>query len=83
MDDWRLQGQERFLKGAVLRAATYSPSRDGWDHDHCEFCGAKFSDRPGDLKSGYVTGDEYHWICAACYADFRDHFDWTLTDTGS
>jgi hypothetical protein len=81
MDDWRLQGQEKFLKGAVLRAADYSTDREGWDHDHCEFCGAKFSHRPGDLTSGYVTRDGYHWICSPCYADFREQFEWTLTNS--
>ena len=78
MNDWRLQGQERFLKGVELRRATYAPYREGWEHDHCEFCGRKFSTRASDIHDGYVTNDGYHWICESCYNDFRESFDWKL-----
>jgi hypothetical protein len=37
MGDWRLQGQDRYLKGALLCLAAYTPYPEGWDHDHCEF----------------------------------------------
>jgi len=78
MDDWRLQGQERFLKGVELRWATYKPYREGWDHDHCEFCGRKFAQIGGDFNAGYVTKDGYHWICPDCYNDFKDTFQWIV-----
>ncbi|MBN2448559.1 MAG: hypothetical protein JXO22_17660 [Phycisphaerae bacterium] len=78
MDDWRLQGQEEYLKGITLRRATYRPYREGWDHDHCEFCGCKFSTRPGDQNEGYTTLDEYRWICQTCYEDFKAVFAWTI-----
>jgi hypothetical protein len=77
-DDWRRQGQERFLSGVKLISKDYQPYRSGWDHDHCEFCGTKFSLRPGDLKKGYVTEDNYHWICDSCFNDFRDEFNWVV-----
>lgn len=78
MDDWRLQGQERYLKGVKLSHADYQPYREGWDHDHCEFCSRKFSLAANDLHKGYVTEDRYHWICEPCFADFANSFGWTI-----
>ena len=55
--DWRLQGQEKFLQGVVLvkrryRSHSQNPDRD---HDHCEFCWAKFmvEGNPDSLHEGY------------------------------
>jgi hypothetical protein len=54
-----------------------------WDHDHCEFCWATFSqkgtDDPSILQEGYATEDD-EWICDRCFADFRDEFNWTVAD---
>lgn len=70
--DWRPNGQERYLQGAVFGWAAYQPYRPGWDHDHCEFCGAKFSvDATDALRSAYATPDRYRWVCAPCFQDFR------------
>ena len=77
-DDWRRLGQERYLKNKVVTFGKYTPPRPDWDHDHCEFCMAKFSLFPGDLTQGYATTDEYRWICAECFADFKDEFGWTV-----
>ena len=83
-DDWRRQGQERFLKGVTLVHKKYRlyDKSPRWDHDHCEFCGTKFSllDNPEHSKEGYATEDDYHWICADCFLDFRDEFDWTVKE---
>ncbi len=56
-----------------------------WDHEHCEFCWAKFmaadtSSDPSTLSEGYVTEDE-KWICDDCFADFRDEFNWSVVGT--
>ena len=79
-DDWRLQGQERYLYGQVLvrRAYRQYATNPNWDHDHCQFCSAKFmlGDDPETLKSGYATTDDYRWICEACYQDFKEMFSW-------
>lgn len=80
MTDWRLQGQERFLHGVSLTQRTYSKYRADWDHDHCEFCGAKFSENSGDLSEGYSTTDGYHWICEPCFRDFKERFKWTVIE---
>lgn len=77
-DDWRRQGQELFLKGKKLILREYYSFRPGWDHDHCEFCGVKFSQQ--GVKIGYSTEDGYHWICQSCFSDFRDEFNWQIED---
>jgi hypothetical protein len=79
MNDWRLRGQERYLKGAVLKWAAYKPLHEGWDHDHCEFCNRKFMDREEELREGYVTLDGRHWVCKGCAEDFRIQFEWSIT----
>ena len=75
-NDWRRQGQEQFLCGVRLTWQSYTPYRAGWDHDHCEFCGNKFSLAPTDLHSGYATDDRYHWVCEPCFQDFSGEFGW-------
>jgi hypothetical protein len=77
-DDWRRQGQEKYLSGVTPKLRDYSPYRPGWDHDHCEFCGNKFSLNEGDLIKGYSTEDCYHWICNQCFNDFREEFNWKI-----
>ncbi len=80
MSDWRLQGQEKYLAGVLLRKKRYSRRSEDWEHDHCEFCSKKFSERPGDLNEGYTTEDEYHWICENCFEDFKRQFQWTVIE---
>ncbi len=82
-NDWRLMGQESFLAGREMRWMTWRPYREGWDHDHCDFCSAEISDRPIDdhteFNEAWVTADdEYHWVCPRCFGDFRDRFGWTV-----
>ncbi|HTL28028.1 MAG TPA: hypothetical protein VL282_02355 [Tepidisphaeraceae bacterium] len=72
-DDWRLRGQENWLSGATLYWRAFHETRPGWDHDHCEFCWAKFLDAdnvPDVLREGYTTENEDRWVCATCAADF-------------
>ena len=89
-DDWRLMGQERYLRSATLRWKTYYHWSEHWTHDHCQFCGTTFLtpddpyQKPDALYEGYATvahgrfPNDYHWICAKCYADFKDIFDWEV-----
>ena len=79
--DWRLQGQEKYLKGATLCLKKYTKYRDAWVHDHCEFCWAKFSleGNASDIDEGYATQDNYHWICKRCFVEFKDIFQWKVT----
>jgi phage terminase large subunit-like protein len=79
-NDWRLNGQEKYLNGAVLSWKKYTKYREGWDHDHCEFCRAKFMEQPGPeiLTEGFATPDNYRWICKSCFEDFKDMFQWQI-----
>jgi len=71
-DDWRLHGQERYLAGATLVRKRYRVYSETWEHDHCEFCTAKFMDadfspehrkfieeHPEVLTEGYTTTAEH------------------------
>ena len=83
-DDWRVLGQEAYLQGAVLRWSKWRPYREGWDHDHCEFCSGHLSDHildddPETQLEGYVTEDNYRWICRGCFEDFKDRFQFSTT----
>ena len=91
--DWRLQGQEDHLQGINLVHLQYEQWSESWDHDHCEFCWAKFmpagTASPEDAgeplhHQGYTNEDvegredHYWWICEECFADFKDRFAWTV-----
>jgi hypothetical protein len=78
--DWRLQGQEKYLLGTTLYWRSYTKYRDGWDHDHCEFCRVTFMEEHGPeiLTEGYSTKDGYRWICKRCFDDFRCLFKFAL-----
>jgi len=81
-DDWRLTNQDAYLRAATLFLRRWFTHRPEWDHDHCEFCRAKFSDEgPDALREGYCTTDGYHWICEPCFNDFRDRFGWSVADS--
>lgn len=84
-NDWRLQGQERYLRGATLTFRQYRRWSTSWDHDHCAFCTARFRQDSGPeiLTEGYCTTDEYHWICPACFEDFNERFGWKTVPSPS
>ena len=79
-NDWRLTNQEKYLKGITLQLKKYKRYRDDWDHDHCEFCWEKFSEKLNKavLSEGYATEDNYRWICIRCFEDFKDLFGWNI-----
>jgi hypothetical protein len=80
--DWRLADQDKYLSGVTLARRQWRESRPGWDHDHCEFCFAKFGDErlPDVLREGWTTPDEYRWICDICFGDFKAQFDWRIQE---
>ena len=82
-DDWRRQGQERYLRGATLLFKKYFSPREGWDHDHCEFCGAKFMETGNgkNLTEGYATENNYRWVCRECFDDFKSEFKWKIENS--
>ncbi|HET6934857.1 MAG TPA: hypothetical protein VFI72_08460 [Candidatus Angelobacter sp.] len=54
-NDWRID-RLKSLQGMTFRFAEYCLPSQGWDHDHCEGCWAKFAeyDGPDVLHKGYV-----------------------------
>jgi hypothetical protein len=92
--DWRLGGQERYLREASLTWERYRAWSETWDHDHCAFCWATFMDaeraagRSDILVEGYTTtaehthGAGYHWICKPCFDDFAERFRWRVLPSG-
>jgi hypothetical protein len=80
-DDWRLAIPKEYLRGLVLHHSEWRKPRAEWDHDHCEFCQAKFMEEPsaGVIHDGYTDNDKYHWICPQCFSDFREMFRWSLS----
>lgn len=78
-NDWRVTNQMNYLFRARLIKTTFSESSHS-NHEHCEFCFAKFGNAEGLLQSGYCTLDKYHWVCDECYRDFRAQFEWTVLD---
>lgn len=80
--DWRLTNQMAYMKAATLAWRTYVPPSESWDHDHCEFCFAKFLPAPAgpDVEvAGYVTlDDSERWVCKRCFDNFRDLFAWNV-----
>lgn len=94
--DLRLTNQSKYLHGASLRKPEYKPYSETWDHDHCEFCWAKFvpseelnatrKNDPDAVSEGYTTtrehehGAKYHWICETSFDDFVERFEWQVTN---
>ncbi len=83
-DDWRIRGQENYLKGAALHWSRYKQPSETWDHDHCAFCWARFAEEKAGYNDaqqhGYTTEDDYHWICKTCFNDFKDRFEWLVVE---
>ena len=81
MDDWRLTGQEKYMKKAHLKKVSpnnYALEKEqasNW-HEHCEFC-MKTIDI-NTKNDCFATLDEYRWVCQECFDDFKDSFEWEL-----
>jgi hypothetical protein len=79
MPDWRADNA-KWTRGAILRFQKYTRPREDWEHDHCVGCWAKFMESGSSevLTEGYVTEDNYRWICADCFRDLKDEMGWKL-----
>ena len=73
-NDWRLQGQERYMKNLTFVRKKY----EGKDHDHCEFCWDKFGYHEGNLTEGYCSEDNKRWVCDKCFNDFKKDFNFNV-----
>ncbi len=80
--DWRYD-MGKNLKNCIFVFKKYEPIEENNDHDHCEFCGEKFSlGEIEGLKEGYLniiyskTGKKQgRWVCKKCFADFQNSLD--------
>jgi len=79
MTDWRIENAKH-THGAILQFKKYTRYSETWEHDHCAACWAKFMETPAAdvLTEGYVTEDNYRWICPACFLAFKDAMEWKL-----
>lgn len=77
-NDWRFKGQDEYLDNITLSLSKFVVLDPASDHEHCEFCTAKFSECEGDLHEGYHTNDKKFWICRDCFHDFSYMFNWTV-----
>jgi hypothetical protein len=83
-EDWRYLNAE-ILRGLSFIRKPYQLYREGWDHDHCTGCYAKFMVEPGPdiLTEGWAVdashpqGADYAWVCPECYDLLKDVLDWT------
>lgn len=82
MEDWRLQGQEEYLKGKILKKKKYIKPRQDWDHEHCEFCWQKIAEEKDQIKNSidgaYCDESTDRWVCPVCYEDFKNDFCWKI-----
>jgi hypothetical protein len=83
-DDWRIRNQDSYLQGVRLHRTTFVSPTPSWDHEHCDFCWAKFMEVgvPGTLHEGYTHNMEFRqvWICDSCFSDFKERFAWTVIE---
>lgn len=80
-NDWRLTYQEDYLMGKSLKyVKAFKKYSEKWDHEHCSFCWATFSEYENDLHEGYCTLDEKYWVCPTCFEDFKEMFGWTVAE---
>lgn len=78
-NDWRLfREQDKYLHGVTLIKQLYKSNNPFNDHDHCEFCMAKFGKGNNELKQGYSTENGSIWICSQCYEDFKEQLEWNV-----
>ena len=70
------------MKIEVKHVAEFKKFSDDWNHEHCEFCFAKFMEKGNEntIQEGYCSLDNQNWICPTCYEDFKERFKWTLVE---
>lgn len=68
-----IQQYQGFLSGKRMTYRIFISTPDQ-DHEHCNFCGAKFSPRERDLWFGYAPSDASSWVCPECFALYRESY---------
>lgn len=93
VEDWRnriLEGMP-YLREQDFVRKPYRAYRPGWEHDHCAVCNVTLAEQSlvGDdvIHEGYATtadykfGEDYVWVCAPCFADYKDAMGWNDVTT--
>jgi hypothetical protein len=85
--DWREKALDmvEYLRGVAFRRKAYRQYREGWDHDHCAFCGAKFMEAKADVPDtlhevyaateAWIHGADYDWLCDECFQFLKTRID--------
>ena len=80
-NDWRLRGQEEYMKDLKFKYISFTAKKGGSLHAHCEFCWHKFMEYHENFEEssneGYCSIDEKYWVCNECFEDFKDVFSWS------
>jgi len=81
-DKWRLTGMEDFLNNECFKYQNFADEYEDTEHEHCIFCGAKFSSNKEDLQWGYssTTRNGYWWVCPECFNALKDVKGWTVSE---
>ena len=77
-DDWRIMGQEGYLKGKELVYQVFDRSICIEDFDQCEFCWKVFDRDKKKPNKAYYCPSEKVWICEKCFTDFQKYFNWKI-----
>ena len=77
-DDWRLMGQEGYLRDKVLQHRKFDRQLCVLDFDQCDFCFKVFDEDPERPLTAYFEPDQKIWICETCFKDFKNHFNWVV-----
>lgn len=75
-NDWRLQGQERYMMGMHFKKKRFP--LETLDHRHCEFCWQKIGCGKDAIREGYESTDKKRWVCEKCFIDFKERFNFVL-----
>lgn len=77
-NDWRIMGQEGYLKGKILQYRVFDRAICREDYCQCEFCWDTFESEAGSSTFAYFEPSGKFWICDTCYRDFEQHFGWIV-----
>lgn len=81
MQDWReeLLYTMEDTHGSIFQKLEYRSTANS-DHEHCSICFEKISDDPRCQceTSGFYCKESGDWLCANCFNDFKERFNWTI-----
>lgn len=82
--DWRLRGQEEYMRKMEFEYKKFLPRKGQDAHTHCEFCWHKFMENCDGVfdcsTHGFCSADGQYWVCEECFHDFRELLSWRIVD---